>query len=146
MSLREQCSILQTDITWAKTAAVQQWKKLTGPKIFSFKHTENSMTAFCSWNITTRNNIPFIKKMCFGKQNGSNNDISYVETTAYNYTVVSPHTITAYNYTVPTTHAIKADNYTVPTTHTITAYNYTISSPTITACNFLITVLNLGFL
>ena len=85
MSLHVQCSMLQTDITWTQTAAVQQWKKLTLTKIFSFKHTENSMIAFCSWNITARNNINYIgKAMCFGKQNGNNSDIRYVENTASN--------------------------------------------------------------
>jgi len=64
MSLHVQYSILQTDITWTQTAAVQQWKKVTLTKIFSFKHTENSVTPFCSWNITARNYIHYIEKQC----------------------------------------------------------------------------------
>jgi hypothetical protein len=38
--------------------------------------------------------------MCFGKQNGNNSDIRYVENIASNYTVPTSHTITAYNYAV----------------------------------------------
>jgi hypothetical protein len=80
---------------------------------------------------TARNNIPCMgKTMCFEKQNCNNNDIRYIESTAYNYTVPS-HTIAAYNYTVPS-HTITAYNYTV-SSHTITAYNYTVPSHTITA-------------
>jgi ribosomal protein L13 len=46
MSVQVQYSILKTDITWKQTAAVQKRMKLILTKIFSFKHTENSVTVF----------------------------------------------------------------------------------------------------